>query len=71
MDEQPKQVHPPGSEPAINDGCTCSDFQNSCGLGYLGGVIDRTTRKWLYVVDETCPMHGRPGSTGDVIRVLD
>ena len=71
MEEQASRVYPPGSEPAIKDGCTCCDFQNACGLGYLAGVIDRTTRKWLYVVNEECPMHGRPGLTGDVIRVLD
>lgn len=41
---------PPGSDEAIDEGCTCPVLDNSHGEGYMG--TDR------YVVSFDCPIHG-------------
>lgn len=40
----------PGSNEAIDAGCTCPVLDNSHGKGYLG-------QKDVYVMTEGCPLH--------------
>lgn len=42
---------PPGSDRAIEKGCTCPVMDNGHGNGYMG-------QKNVYVMNENCPLHG-------------
>jgi len=43
---------PPGSNKALNKGCTCPVLDNSHGKGYLSGI-----RGGLFWISEVCPIH--------------
>ena len=47
----------PGSDTAIDQGCTCPVLDNGHGLGLLGGIADAAGSP-LFVMDVGCPLHG-------------
>jgi len=44
----------PGSNEAIDAGCTCPVLDNGHGRGYLGNG-----EKYGWVLSEDCPLHGQ------------
>lgn len=48
---------PPGSEAALDQGCTCPVIDNAHGRGWRGGVKDKITGETLYVYTHGCPVH--------------
>ena len=46
--------HPPGSDAALDRGCTCPVLDNARGAGHLG-----LGREWW--ISEGCPLHGGAG----------
>lgn len=47
--------HPPGHPQSVADGCQCPTLVNGHGAGC--GYSDANGHP-LYVVDQTCPLHG-------------
>lgn len=47
----PTEPPAPGSEAAIDAGCTCPIFDNAHGRGYFG-------QAGIYVINASCPLHG-------------
>ena len=47
----------PGSNAAIDAGCTCPVMDNGHGRGYMGGLKDADGNV-MFVMDEACPLHG-------------
>jgi hypothetical protein len=43
----------PGSDEALDAGCTCPVLDNAHGKGYMGGVFGGT----VFVYMEGCPVH--------------
>jgi len=50
-------VPAPGSDEALDLGCTCPVLDNGHGAGYLGGVKNPDTGETLYVISGDCPIH--------------
>jgi hypothetical protein len=48
--EKNKKLFPPGSDIAIQEGCSCSPTANCHGKGYLN-------RPWTWLTAENCPLH--------------
>ena len=44
----------PGSPAAVDKGCTCPVMDNGHGRGYMGDG-----ERFGWVVDDSCPLHGR------------
>ncbi|MDR0250780.1 MAG: hypothetical protein LBI35_05690 [Burkholderiales bacterium] len=51
MDETKKPT--PGSNEAVEAGCTCAIFDNHYGRGYGGDG-----EKFGWIMNENCPLHG-------------
>lgn len=47
----------PGSDAALNMGCTCPVIDNGHGRGYMGGIKDNDGYT-TFVFTEGCPVHG-------------
>ena len=47
----------PGSDEAIEKGCTCPRMDNAHGKGYLGGVKGEDGET-VFVINCSCPLHG-------------
>lgn len=54
-EEQPN----PGSGLAIENGCTCPVLDNAHGKGWKGGARCRETGETLFMMNLSCPLHGR------------
>ena len=50
----------PGSDAAINAGCTCPVLDNGHGRGYMGGARNRDTGEIMFVYNANCPLHREP-----------
>jgi hypothetical protein len=46
----------PGSEMAVNLGCLCPIMDNRRGRGLY---FDKETQKPVFVISESCPLHGK------------
>ena len=53
-----KEFLPPGSDEAIEAGCTCPVIDNAHGKGYMGEVTDDKGQT-VYIFSGDCPLHGR------------
>jgi hypothetical protein len=58
----------PGSDEAIEQGCTCPVLDNAHGRGYLGGMRSPEGNP-LFVMSADCPLHG--GVTCELPTQLD
>ena len=52
-----KEFLPPGSDEAIEAGCTCPVIDNAHGKGYMGEVTDDKGQT-VYIFSGDCPLHG-------------
>ena len=51
------KLYPPGSDIALEHGCTCAVLDNAHGLGAYGGAKDENGQV-LYWMNLDCPLHG-------------
>ena len=49
--KQKSKILNPGSDEAIDAGCTCAILDNGHGNGYMG-------QKGIFVMSSNCPIHG-------------
>lgn len=49
----------PGSDEAVEQGCTCPVFDNGRGRGLYGGMTHPESGRPLFVFDLDCPLHGK------------
>lgn len=49
-------THNPGSNEAIEQGCTCPVLDNGRGRGYMGGVKDKDGNT-MFIMNDSCPLH--------------
>jgi hypothetical protein len=55
----PPDTPPPGSDAAIDQGCTCPVLDNGRGRGYMG-------QPGVFVMNAGCPLHGVDCLDGEV-----